>query len=78
MDLACSCLHRAAKKMKKWTDRNRQLVEYHDRDLVLVKLYQNQKLHGMHKGLIHRYEGPFFIIKKVGKVAYKLEISPRL
>ncbi|RVW81821.1 hypothetical protein CK203_051637 [Vitis vinifera] len=32
----------------------------------------------VHKGLVRRYEGPFPILGKVGKVSYKVELPPRL
>ncbi|KAH7576373.1 hypothetical protein JRO89_XS01G0046900 [Xanthoceras sorbifolium] len=32
----------------------------------------------VHKGLVRKYEGPFPILKKVGKVSYKVELPPRL
>ncbi|KAL8043819.1 hypothetical protein ABFX02_08G008550 [Erythranthe guttata] len=32
----------------------------------------------MHKGLVRRYEGPFPIIAKVGKVSYRLELPSSL
>ncbi|KAE8637544.1 hypothetical protein CSA_017400 [Cucumis sativus] len=46
----------------------------------MVKLLPNQfkSLRKVHKGLIRRYEGPFSIIEKVGKAAYRLKLPPRL
>lgn len=32
----------------------------------------------VHKGLVRRYEGPYPIIKKVGKVSYQLELPSKL
>ncbi|RVW22488.1 hypothetical protein CK203_107227 [Vitis vinifera] len=32
----------------------------------------------VHKGLVRRYERPFPILGKVGKVSYKVELPPRL
>ena len=32
----------------------------------------------MHKGLVRKYEGPFPILGRVGKVSYKGELPPRL
>ena len=32
----------------------------------------------MHKGLVRKYEGPFPILGRVGKVSYKVELPPRL
>ncbi|KAI4331932.1 hypothetical protein L6164_016879 [Bauhinia variegata] len=35
-------------------------------------------LRKVHKGLVRRYEGPFPIVKQVGKVAYQLQLPSRL
>ncbi|RVW63223.1 Transposon Tf2-2 polyprotein [Vitis vinifera] len=79
-DIACSYLDKAAKKMKKWADKNRRYTEYKVGDMVLVKLLPQQfkSLRPVHKGLVRRYEGPFPILGKVGKVSYKVELPPRL
>ena len=69
--------------MKKSADKNRRPMEYQvwDQvwDQVLVKLHLLQRTRGaLHKGLMWRYEGPFKILKRVGKVAYKLELPSKL
>ena len=47
---------------------------------MLVKLLPQQfkSLRLVHKGLVRRYEGPFPIVRLVGKVSYKVELPPRL
>lgn len=78
IDLAQSCLHKATKQRKKFADKNRRPAEYQVGDLVLVKLHLLQKTGSqLHKGLLRCYEGPFRIIKRVEKVAYKLELPPK-
>ncbi|RVW49488.1 Transposon Tf2-12 polyprotein [Vitis vinifera] len=79
-DIARSYLDKAAKKMKKWADKKRRHTEYKVGDMVLVKLLPQQfkSLRPVHKGLVRRYEGPFPILGKVGKVSYKVELPPRL
>jgi hypothetical protein len=79
-DVARSYLDKATKKMKKWADKKRRHVEYQVGDLVLVKLLPQQfkSLRKVHKGLVRRYEGPFPIIKKVGKVSYQVQLPPKL
>jgi hypothetical protein len=32
----------------------------------------------VHKGLVREYEGPFPILRKVGKVSYKLELPEKV
>ena len=44
----------------------------------MVKLHLVLHPKGVHKRLVHRYEGPFRVFKRVSKVAYKLELSPKL
>lgn len=81
-DLAKAYLEKAAKRMKKWADPKRRPVEYKEGDLVMMKVQPQQfkAFRKIHKGLIRRYEGPFPVIKKVGKVSYqlpaKLKIHP--
>ena len=47
---------------------------------MLVKLIPQQfkSFRKVHKGLVRKYEGPFPILKRVGKVSYKVELPPRL
>lgn len=79
-DIARSYLDKASKKMKKWADKKRRNLEYQVGDLVLVKLLPQQfkSLRKVHKGLVRKYEGPFPIVKKVGKVSYQLQLPPKL
>ena len=73
-------MDKATKKMKKWADKKQRHTEYKVRDMVLVKLLPQQfkSLRSVHKGLVRRYEGPFPILGKVGKVSYRVELPPRL
>ena len=70
-----SYLDKAAKKMKKWADKNRCHTEYKDGDMVLVKLFPQQfkSLRPVHKGLVRKYERLFPILGKVGKVSYRVK-----
>nr|XP_028950692.1 uncharacterized protein LOC114821710 [Malus domestica] len=75
-ELARAHLEKASKKMKKWADRKRRNVEFQTGDQVFVKLNasQHKSTRGLHKSLLRKYEGPFPIIKKVGKAAYVVEL----
>ncbi|KAI3462633.1 hypothetical protein Pfo_019296 [Paulownia fortunei] len=79
-DLARSCLEKARRRMKKWADERRRPQEFNIGDPVLVKLLPQQfkALRGMHKGLVRRYEGPFPIVAKVGKVSYRIDLPSSL
>ena len=79
-DIARLYLDKATKKMKKWADKKWHHTKYKVGDMVLVKLIPQQfkSLRSVHKGLMRRYEGPFPILGKVGKVSYKVELLPRL
>ncbi|KAJ4971910.1 hypothetical protein NE237_005009 [Protea cynaroides] len=80
MDVAKSYLDKATKKMKKWADKDRRPEHFMVGDLVLVKLVSQQfkSLRSVHKGLVRRYEGPFEIVRKVGKVSYEVKLPPKL
>ncbi|XP_039035667.1 uncharacterized protein LOC120172213 [Hibiscus syriacus] len=72
-ELARACLHKARKWTKKWADQKHQDVNFEVGDLFLAKL--SGILHNLyHKGLVRRYEGPFKVLKRVGTIAYKLEL----
>ncbi|XP_048228757.1 uncharacterized protein LOC125369762 [Ricinus communis] len=75
-----ACLDKAAKCMKKWPDVKKRSKEYNVGDLVMVKLLPNQfkSLRQVHKGLVRRYKGPFPIVKRVGAVAYQLQLPSKL
>ena len=79
-NIARSYLEKAARKMKKWTDKKRRNALFQVEDLVLVKLIPQQfkSFIKVHKGLVRKYEGPFPILGWVGKVSYKVELPPRL
>ena len=79
-DITRACLDKAARRMKKWADTKRRSVEYSEGDMVMVKLLPNQfkSLRKVHKGLVRRYEGPFPVVKRVGKAAYQVQLPPRL
>lgn len=79
-DQARACLEKSRKRMKKWADEKRRPSEYTVGGLVLVKLLPQQfkAFRSLHKGLIRRYEGPFEIVGKVGKVSYRLDLPDTL
>ena len=55
-------------------------MKYKVGDIVFVKLFPQQfnSLKSIHKGLVRMYEGLFPILRKVGKVSYKVELPSRL
>ena len=78
-EMAKAYLARAAKKMKKWTDKKRRHMEFEEGDLVMVNLLSHRRqVGGVHKALIRRFEGPFRVVKRVGKLAYRLELPSHL
>lgn len=80
MDLARAQLEKAQRRMKKWADAKRRKQEYSIGDKVLIKIlpHQFKAFRGVHKGLIRKYEGPFSIIARVGKVSYRLNLPNTL
>ncbi|GKV33019.1 hypothetical protein SLEP1_g41575 [Rubroshorea leprosula] len=80
LDVAKVYLDKASKKMKKWADKERRPLEFQVGDLVMVKLpaQQFKAYRQVHKGLVRRYEGPYPIIAKVGKVSYRVDLPPKL
>ncbi|KAK3004090.1 hypothetical protein RJ639_017890 [Escallonia herrerae] len=75
IDLAHSYLEKAARRMKKHADKNRRSQEFTVGDKVMVKLLQQDRkfLRGRDSRLLQKYEGPLTIVKKIGKMAYKVD-----
>ena len=46
--------------------------------LVMFNPRNFKELRGVHHNLVRKYEGPFKIVAKVGKISYKLELPPHL
>ncbi|XP_069149522.1 uncharacterized protein [Solanum lycopersicum] len=76
LDTAMSYMEKESKKMKKFSDRKHQPTDYKEGDMVLVKfnIRQFKGLKGAHQNIVHKYESPFKIAAKVGKISYKLEL----
>ncbi|KAK3036585.1 hypothetical protein RJ639_031202 [Escallonia herrerae] len=76
IDLAHSYLEKAAKRMKKHADKNRRSQEFNVGDKVMVKLLPHDRkfLRGRDSRLLQKYEGPLTIVKKIGKMAYKVDL----
>jgi hypothetical protein len=74
-------LRKARKRMLKYANQKRRLLEFSVGDKVLLKLTPQiwKKILGTkHRGLVPRYDGPFEVIEKVGAVAYRLKLPERL
>ncbi|GKA75332.1 hypothetical protein Tco_0781710 [Tanacetum coccineum] len=70
----------ARDRQKSYADLKRKPMEFQDRDKVMLKV-------SPWKGVVHfgkrgklnpRYVGPFKVLKKVGAIAYKLELPQEL
>jgi len=73
-------LHEAARRMKKFADRGRREAQFSEGDMVFLRITgeQWQPAKGTTAKLQRKYEGPFRIEKRVGEVAYKLELPRHL
>lgn len=78
MDMARSYLDKAARKMKKFADRKRRPVNYRIGDKVMVNSIPGSSNRPVNQNLIRRYEGPFEITAKVGKISFKLDMPHHL
>uniref|UniRef100_A0A5K0XJQ2 Tf2-1-like SH3-like domain-containing protein n=1 Tax=Nymphaea colorata TaxID=210225 RepID=A0A5K0XJQ2_9MAGN len=63
-------------ELKKHVDRRRRSTEFRASDQVLVKLRADRAgiFHGPHRARIRKYEGPFTVVKRMGKLTYKLDL----
>ena len=75
-------LVKAARRMKKYADKKRRALEFNVGDMVMLKLtpqiWKKITSKRYHKGLVQKYDGPFEVVKKVGSVAYRLQLPDRL
>ena len=75
---AYDSLVHTAWRMKSSADKRRRHLEFQEGDLVLLKLphqmWKRAVDRRLHPGLLPKYEGPFKILKKVGAVAYRLDL----
>jgi len=65
--------------MKQFADRQRREVQYEVGQLVYVKLRPHRQLSvptDKPNKLTKRYFGPFCILKRIGQVAYRLQLPP--
>jgi len=76
LELARLRLHDAARRMKKYADRGRREAHFSVGDMVFLRITgeQFQPAKGTASKLTRKYEGPFRVKKKVGEIAYELEL----
>ncbi|KAI3815298.1 hypothetical protein L1987_14960 [Smallanthus sonchifolius] len=70
----------ARSRQKSYADKRRKPLEFQVGDLVLLKVspWKGVIRFGKKGNLAPRYVGPFKILERIGKVAYKLELPPSL
>lgn len=77
MDILKHNLTKAQQKMKEFADKKCTFVEFTEREWVFVKLkpYRQHSLRlQRHQKLGRRYFRPYKILKRIGEVAYKLDL----
>ena len=70
----------AQDRQKKWADTHRRRLEFEVGDHVFLKISPTRGVirFGTRGKLSPRFIGPFDVIEKVGKVAYRLALPPSL
>lgn len=82
IEQARESLAKAQRRMEKYANQHRRPLEFQVGDRVLLKLtpqiWKKVTDKRFHKGLVQRYDGPFVVIKRVGNVAYRLQLPERM
>ncbi|KAI3786449.1 hypothetical protein L1987_40139 [Smallanthus sonchifolius] len=70
----------ARSRQKSYADKRRKPLEFQASDLILLKVssWKGVIRFGKKGKLAPRYVGPFKILERIGKVAYKLDLPPSL
>jgi hypothetical protein len=71
-------LKAAQDRQKSYSDNRRRKLSFQDGEHVFVKVSPIQGWFGVQGQLKPRYIGPFEILQRVGPVAYRLALPPRL
>ena len=74
LKLAKQCLEQAQQRMRLTSNKHRRHVEFQVGDFVLLSAKNLELKFEGTKKLMHKYFGPFEILKRVGPVAYELKI----
>ena len=65
--------------MKHYYDRRHQQQAYNVGDFVNLRLHRGYRLPGITNGKIgQQFAGPFRVIERIGKLAYRLELPPTM
>ncbi|CAN6454511.1 unnamed protein product [Victoria cruziana] len=70
--------HKAARQLNKGANQWQRPEEFQVGDRVLVELYPDwtDLFCGKYRALIRKFEGSFTVVRRIGKLAYKLDLSP--
>lgn len=81
IEITRSYLEKATKRMKKYADKKGRLVEFQVGDRVMLKKpvkREHQRKKGKDPRLMLKYIGPVTIVKRIGRVAYKVRLPPEM
>jgi len=73
-------LKEAKDRHKSYTDKRRKELEFEEGDLVYLKVvtYKGNRRFFKRKKLSPRYVRPYKVLERIGAVAYKLDLPPKL
>ena len=68
----------ASMRMKEYYDTHHQPMFFKVNDLVKLRLHRGYELPGVSSKLAEQFAGPFKVIERIGRLAYRLQLPPKM
>ncbi|KAL8369548.1 hypothetical protein RB595_000061 [Gaeumannomyces hyphopodioides] len=77
-DRARKCIATTSAAMRKHYDQRHVPLEFQPGDMVMIRAKEGLRLHSKYPKMAEPLHGPYKVLERVGKLAYRLELPPNL